>query len=282
MEQDKKHLEEMINVDDGILTLKEITNISVNNSFRERYEESYKNRLYSNILMSLTHESFIEADAAILWCKIIEHMNMLNALLNRNVGVSVATLDYLTNITQTLSEPIIIEQNKSAFVSRATTTDELTGLYLRDVFDVMIKKEIDEATRKNTPLCLLMIDIDDFKQVNDKHGHIIGDKALTKVGSVINNSIREMDFAARYGGEELIVLMPDTELEQALKISERIRKQIEDLEFEGFNITVSAGLTMVAHTTNTPNTLVTSADEALYIAKDKGKNQVVIATNFSY
>ncbi|MFT6046938.1 MAG: diguanylate cyclase (GGDEF)-like protein [Arenicella sp.] len=277
MKQDDKHLEEMIEVDDGVLTLKEIEYISVNEKVRKRYGNRYKKTLYSNILMSLTHESYTEEEATCLWWKIIKHMGMLNGLLNREVGISVATLDYLTNITQTLSEPIIIEQGKSAFVSRATTTDELTSLYLRDVFDVMLKKEVNEASRKNNPLCLLIIDIDDFKTVNDEYGHLAGDKALTEVGSGINSCVREMDFAARYGGEELAVIMPDTNIEQGFKIAERIRKHIENLQFDGFGLTVSAGLSMVSHLTNTPYTLITSADEALYIAKCKGKNQVMIA-----
>ena len=279
MAHDDKHLEEMIEVDEGVLSLKEINIISKNQDARQRYEKKYQGTLYSTILKSLTHESYSEEEATLLCKNILEHMHRLDSSLGREVGVSVATLDYLTNITNTLLKPIIIEQDKSAFVSRATTTDELTALYLKDVFDVMLKKEVDEANRKNTPLCLLMIDIDDFKKVNDLYGHLIGDKTLTKVGACIHNAVREMDFAARYGGEELAVIMPDTELDEALIVGERIRHQIESLHFDNFSITVSIGLAKACRQICTPDNLIQSSDEALYTAKSKGKNQVVVAKN---
>lgn len=279
MDKDEQQLEEMIKVDGSALTLEEIEHISKSTQVKVRYEKMYENTLYSTILLSLTHESFTEAEAIHLWDAILGHMNSLNQRLEREVGVPVATLDYLTNIKHHLLEPIIIEQGKSAFVSRATTVDELTGLYVRDVFDVILKKEVHEATRKNAPLSLLMIDIDDFKKVNDKFGHVTGDKTLTKVGSSINECIREMDLAARYGGEEFAVIMPGTNAEQAFEIGERIREHIERIPFDSFTITVSIGVSSVGQLIDRPEMLTETADQALYKAKLNGKNQVINAEN---
>jgi diguanylate cyclase (GGDEF)-like protein len=231
--------------------------------------------------MSLTHKSYNEAEAIILWEKIINHQATISQQLNRDVGVSVATLDYLSNIQQTLSEPKIIEEDKSIFISHVATTDKLTQLYLRDVFDVMLKKEVDIANRKAVSLCLLMIDIDDFKVINDTYGHLVGDEVLIKIGSCINKSVREMDLAARYGGEELAVIMPNTETSQAIKIADRICINIENLVFDGFNITASIGISTVNKMINSPKSLISSADSALYTAKNEGKNRVRLAKNIT-
>jgi diguanylate cyclase (GGDEF)-like protein len=247
-------LEDIVEFDDRTLSLADIESIANDEKIRKRYENKHKNCLYSTILLSLTHESFQERESKSLWNKIIAHMKKLNQILGRNVGISVASLDYLTNVKNTLSEPKIIEENKSAFIAGATTKDELTGLYLREVFDVVLKKEIEEANRKNTFLCLLMIDIDNFKKINDKYGHLKGDEVLSKIGTTINDSVREMDLAARYGGEEMVVLMPRVDIEQAYKAAQRIRKAIEQIQFKEFFVTVSIGLSQTSrkliHRTN--------------------------------
>ena len=270
-------LEDIVEFDDRTLSLADIEAIANDESLRKRYENKHKNCLYSTILLSLTHESFQERESKSLWNKIIAHMKKLNQILGRNVGISVASLDYLTNVKNTLSEPKIIEENKSAFIAGATTKDELTGLYLREVFDVVLKKEIEEANRKNTSLCLLMIDIDDFKKINDQHGHLKGDEVLKKVGTAINDSVREMDLAARYGGEEMAVIIPRVDIEQTFKAAQRIRKTIEEIQFKDFFVTVSIGLSQTNRRIDTPDKLINAADSALYRAKNKGKNQVIMS-----
>ncbi|WP_163835892.1 GGDEF domain-containing protein [Spartinivicinus ruber] len=269
-----KQLEDIIEVDDNTLSLAEIEFIANDKKVHQCYETKYKNDLYSNILMSLTHESFPENKAKNLWYEIIDHMQKLNHTLGRYVGISVASLDYLTNIKCTLVEPKIIEEDKITYVAQATTKDELTSLYLRDVFEVVLKKEMDVAKRNNTTLCLLMIDIDNFKEVNDTYGHQKGDEVLSKIGDTINDSVREMDLAARYGGEELTIIMPNTNIQHAFNAGDRIRKNIEQLKFNGFNVTVSIGLSSSSKSINTPTKLINMADKALYKAKKNGKNQV--------
>ena len=269
-------LEDIVELDDRTLSLADIESIANDESVQKRYENKHKNYLYSTILLSLTHESFQERESKSMWNEIVAHMKKLNHILGRNVGISVASLDYLTNVKNTLSEPKIIEEYKSSFVADATTKDELTGLYLREVFDVFLKKEIEEANRKNTSLCLLMIDIDDFKKINDQYGHLKGDEVLNKIGTAINDSVREMDLAARYGGEEMVVLMPRVDIEQAYKAAQRIRITIEEIQFKEFFVTVSIGLSQTNRLTDTPGKLINAADVALYKAKNKGKNQVIM------
>lgn len=278
-DDNSKQLEDIVEIEDHALSLADIESIANDEKVRRHYENKYKNCLYSSILMSLTHESFSEAEAISLWNEIVAHMRQLNHILGRNVGISVASIDYLSNIKSKLSEPKIIEEEKSAFIAEATTKDELTELYLREVFEVVLKKEIAEADRNNKPLCLLMIDIDDFKKVNDTYGHLKGDEVLNKIGHVINESVREMDLAARYGGEELAVIMPNTSTDSAFEVAERIRKTIEELQFNGFNVTVSIGVCQFNQHSDTPSKLIQNADSALYRAKDEGKNIVKQCSN---
>lgn len=270
-------LEDIVELDDRTLSLADIESIANDEKIRKRYENKYKDCLYSTILLSLTHESFQEDESKSLWNEIISHMRQLEDILGRSVGLSVASLDYLTNVKNALSEPKIIEENKSTFIAGATTKDELTGLYLREVFDVFLKKEIEEANRKNTSLCLLMIDIDDFKKINDQYGHLKGDEVLKKIGTAINNSVREMDLAARYGGEEMAVIIPRVNIEQTFNAAQRIRKTIEEIQFKDFFVTVSIGLSQTNRLIDTPDKLIHAADLALYKAKNKGKNQVIMS-----
>ncbi len=149
--------------------------------------------------------------------------------------------------------------------------DYLTGMYNRRLFMTALEKEFYRSKRYKTPMALIMIDIDDFKEVNDKHGHQYGDRILQTVGEIIRRQSRDADVAARYGGEEFIVLTHGTETEHASRLADRLRVAISES-----GVTVSCG---VAHYPNEnsrfPDDLIRLSDEALYEAKKKGKNQVV-------
>ncbi len=271
-------IEDIIEVEDNILSLEDIVRLANNRKRIQEYEIRYKDCLYSTILMSLTHERYTETEAKLLWNAIVAHMKSLNNNLGRQVGIAVASLDYLSNIKNELSDPLIIEERKSNFVAEATTKDELTGLYVREVFDVILNKEIDEANRTGSPLCLLMLDIDDFKKINDRYGHQEGDTVLNKLGTLLNSSVREMDTAVRYGGEELAIIMPRISLKKALNAAQRIRESIEKTQFNNFSVTVSIGVSQSSALLKTPMDLIRSADNALYEAKERGKNLVVAAS----
>jgi diguanylate cyclase (GGDEF)-like protein len=124
-----------------------------------------------------------------------------------------------------------------------------------------------------------MMDIDHYKEINDQYGHRVGDFVLTQIGLVVQNAIRKIDIACRYGGEEFVILLPETELDQAGRVAERIRKSLDEtiISLESHSISVTASLGIVDLTTDTPliEEMLAKADEAMYRAKEKGRNQVV-------
>ncbi len=156
--------------------------------------------------------------------------------------------------------------------------DPLTGLYNRRRFESLLGNEFKRSTRYQSPLSCMLIDIDHFKAVNDTFGHQIGDVVLKEVANLIQSTLREVDTAARWGGEEFIVLSPNTSQENALKASARILKAVEGHGFSGIGdrrITVSIGVAGIPHPEiSTQERLVHAADLALYEAKKKGRNRV--------
>ena len=158
-----------------------------------------------------------------------------------------------------------------------TVTDELTGVGNRLACNQALDTEIQRSHRYHAPLSLMMLDIDHFKKVNDSYGHDVGDLVLKVVATVINAELRETDKLCRYGGEEFLVLLPESNQEAALKTAERIRLAVMNLTTEQVptQITISIGLALLTSWDN-ESTLVKRADNALYQAKDLGRNRIEI------
>ena len=163
------------------------------------------------------------------------------------------------------------------------TKDHLTGVFNRRILDELLNKEMVRAIRHNLPLSVILLDIDNFKEYNDKYGHLQGDWALRTMTKIIQQMTRKEDFVARYGGEEFIIGLPDTKLEKARKIAERIRKKIAETKIKatrenikaGFKkITVSMGISKLSK--EGIHYMLNQADVALYKAKAKGKNKVCV------
>jgi len=155
-----------------------------------------------------------------------------------------------------------------------STIDELTGVYNRRAFNDKLHANIGRAKRYNEPLSILIIDIDYFKVINDSHGHDVGDLVIKDLACVANESIRQEDMLARWGGEEFVILLPQTGKDSALLFAERLRKKISEHDFPQVKqITVSIGLAEF-QADDTPDSFVKHADVALYQAKDGGRNIV--------
>jgi diguanylate cyclase (GGDEF)-like protein len=161
-----------------------------------------------------------------------------------------------------------------------SVTDGLTGLFNHRHFWDLMDSEIRRATRSGKPLSLVIMDVDNFKDVNDRFGHSTGDRLIRKIASVVKGTVRDTDVAARYGGEEFTVLLPDTDRRGALKVSEKLRRAVETTVFEVpgsdavISTTVSVGVSLYA---GDRNAFFNAADEALYASKSAGKNRVTFA-----
>ncbi len=167
-------------------------------------------------------------------------------------------------------------------------TDALTGVANRRFFERRLREEISAWERHRHTLTCLLVDLDHFKQVNDRHGHQTGDRALTLVAGALSEGLRVSDVLARYGGEEFVLLLPGTLSEQALEVAQRLCANVAGLRLSDANnveirLTVSIGLACLApDTTAAPDAaqwLVQQADAALYLAKTSGRNQVVVAAD---
>lgn len=160
------------------------------------------------------------------------------------------------------------------------TTDKLTGLANRQAFDTLMQQALNETRRTGAPLCTLLIDIDHFKAVNDRHGHIAGDRLLRHVASVIRHSLRTSDIVSRWGGEEFLVVLKNVSAERAGLLAEKLRDAVEkaklNLGREMAGVTVSVGTAMYRNG-DTADQLISRADAALYQAKDQGRNRVQAA-----
>jgi len=143
------------------------------------------------------------------------------------------------------------------------------------VFEQWLAKSVAESRRYGDVLALLMADIDDFKAINDTYGHQTGDEVLGKIGADILDSLRSADLAARYGGEELAVILPHTDLDPAYTVAVKICRSITERFKEDLQVTISIGLACWQEDMNNAEDLVQAADKALYTAKNRGKNRVV-------
>lgn len=195
-------------------------------------------------------------------------------------GLDSGADDYITkpfnpeSLMARIHRGLRVSKEKSAAIH-----DPLTGLGNRRAFDSALNHELARMKRTGGPVSLIMCDIDHFKKVNDALGHQTGDLVLKEMAEIIKTSCREMDVPARFGGEEFVILLPDTSLEGAALAAERLRAAVEAHAFPGAgHVTVSLG---VAQTSEHPEELVNQSDQAMYAAKRGGRNRVSVAQTAS-
>ncbi len=185
----------------------------------------------------------------------------------------------LSNITNDMESL----RKELAQVKEESLVDALTGISNRKAFDATLEQAVHTARETKSPFCVLLADIDYFKKVNDSYGHLVGDKVLRFVASTLKRCIKGKDMAARFGGEEFVVILPQTELSGAFTVADQIRKSIasgtlKDMKSEEVygRVTISIGVAQF-NASDLPNVLLQRADQALYQAKECGRNQVKMA-----
>lgn len=185
-------------------------------------------------------------------------------------------------ILSLVAENILTREYANEGLLTFAFTDFLTGLKTRGYFEQQLELELKRCERKRTPLSLLMLDIDYFKQLNDRHGHHVGDQVLRDVSSLLSKDMREVDTAARYGGEEFVIILPETPVNSALGVAQRIRRSVENAKFFAGSaasiekLTISVGIANYPEDARFKRDLIESADAALYEAKSRGRNQVML------
>ena len=198
------------------------------------------------------------------------------------VGVNVAALILLTYVATVVAK----EQRRSRDAAiQLSTVDSLTGLYNRAYLSAAVDREIQRSARSGRGFCVVMMDLDELKPINDRYGHFHGDRVLRGVSEIIRHGVRRIDTAARYGGDEFVILLPETDPPGALVLAEKIRQGVADLAIETpterIRTSLSIGVVAYPEDGRTADDLMISADRAMYLSKRRGKNRVIGAAGIA-
>jgi diguanylate cyclase (GGDEF)-like protein len=196
-------------------------------------------------------------------------------------GLVLGAVDYITKpirpsiVKARVNTHITLKRQHDLLMTMATH-DQLTGLYNRHYLSDVLSKKVAQVKRHKQSLSVIIVDIDHFKNVNDTFGHLMGDIILKAVGTTINESARKEDVAARFGGEEFIMVLENCTAQDAVIKAESLRSKIEALSPEGITVTASFGVAQLDEETQRYEDLLNNADAALYCAKEEGRNRVVV------
>ncbi len=235
---------------------------------------------YAALLLILTHLPFEESEARRHWEEILKHRRVLSQALQREAGLRVAALDYFVNLNRQLTSPRIIDLAMADRQEPTSPVDAMTGLWNARHFLSALQKESRRSKRYNLDLCALYLDIDEFRQINERHGDLVGDILLREVAILLKNRIRDIDMGARLAGEEFGLILPETERMGAFLVAERIRKEVErhflrrDIDGRPIAMTVTIGIAKYPEDAATADRLVQRAEEAMHQAKARGGNGV--------
>lgn len=207
-------------------------------------------------------------------------------LLSEGIPIGILTIEGIdeehTESFSILAEQLSLELKKISLYERVQSlaiTDGLTGIYVRRHFLERYAEDFARSRRHGLKLSVLMIDLDHFKQCNDTYGHLVGDIVLKEIAKIMKDFVRQVDLIGRYGGEEFVLALPDTDRNSAIAVAERIRQEVERHKFRAYDetisITISTGVATYPDNGDDVQVLIDKADQALYKAKEEGRNRVV-------
>ena len=228
------------------------------------------------ILHHLVQLHFTQDSACKHWNAIVRHAEKMQHSLDRTVGLTTAACDYFSNVLPLLNNPKLIEFARFEETLKSVHLDFLTGLLSRGAFQNLFEQEISRAKRHKHNCTLIFLDLDKFKQINDNYGHLAGDEVLKQVAAIILKSKRKEDIACRFGGDEFVLLLPETNKFMGLRVGKKLLSQINKLTvpYNNKNIPVacSGGLASFPLDSKEGQELLNCADRALYQSKSKGKH----------
>ncbi len=245
--------------------------------FRGRIEAlraAHGESVYAHLFELLCHLRLEPGEAKQHWDGLLAHHRSLESRWGSPVDLRVSLTSYFLDVHPRLHDPTIIERRQLEQTRAFAYRDELTGLRNYRFFELYLYHEIDRSRQYAWPLSLVLLDVDDFKSYNDRHGHSAGNEALATLGRLVAESCRKVDIAARYGGEEFVIIVPATTKVGAEVVAERARQAVAAHPWGTAGVTISAGVATFPGDAGDGEELVQRADEALYAAKARGKNRV--------
>lgn len=230
------------------------------------------NEAYTELIHFCSHLRFEPREARQHWRRIVGHRGEMQARLGSAVDLRVALFSYFMQVERRLVNPKIIERDLFEETRSSAYVDELTGLHNYRYFSECLVREVLRSEQYHQPLSLVMIDVDHFKDYNDRNGHEAGNTALAAIANLLCGALRRVDEPARFGGEEFALLLPSTPKSGAQQVAERTRSMIEDRHV----LTISLGVATYPADASDASQLVRHADMALYDAKTGGRNRVCL------
>lgn len=240
----------------------------------EELPEDKSSLIWLGVIPAVTF--FIKGKKGLLWSVGCLWIHFFTVLVAGKVGTDSLTDAYLSYALVTIVFYFYAwtSERYQGVWENLARVDSLTGALNRTAFEEILNREIKKAERYGGDLSLILFDIDNFKQINDTYGHLFGDQVLKRVASIVSENIRETDIFARWGGEEFMILLPNTGISKAVAVAEKLRRMIEAYRF-GEDLTVTVSFGVVSFTNGDDSVrLILKADKALYRAKEKGKNRV--------
>jgi diguanylate cyclase (GGDEF)-like protein len=229
--------------------------------------------LFSHAIWNLVYLTYDSDEARSRFRDVVLHARQMREKLGRDIGLPLAAADYFANISREIRSPRLIDLDLFVRLHQAATKDPITGIGNRRAYREALATELARAERHGFEMVILLFDLDHFKRVNDEQGHAAGDRILQLAAEIIERSIRRSDLVARWGGEEFVVLMPQTDMTHGLEAAERIRRNIEE-ELRWAGVTTSGGIAVFPQHGADEHSLFAHADRTLYRAKAEGRNRI--------